>query len=172
MKPNRNCAQAAAIALLLTTTTLHAQLQPGDDAPPSLGRTRSGESVAVADQVGKVQAVTFWASWCEPCRTELPLLEKLQRALGPDRIRIVAVNIEDRAAFRQATRELSDWKITIAHDPYKDAFTAYQGTGIPHLVIIARDGKIRQVFRGYSEAKVREIVSAVADAVNAQSDQK
>ena len=143
-----------------------AQLQIGDEAPPLLGRTRSGESVSLADRYGRVQAVTFWASWCGPCLNELPLLEKLQRALGPDKLRVVAVNIEDRIVFRDATRQMHDWQITLSNDQHKEAYKTYRGQAIPYLLIISKDGKIRQVFRGYAENSVREIVTAVANAAN------
>ena len=156
----------AACAVLFASSNSNAQLSPGDDPPPSLGRTRGGENISVADHLGKVQAITFWASWCGPCQTELPLLEKLQRVLGPDKLRVVAVNIEERDQFREATRPLADWKSTLTNDPNKEAFGKYKGSGIPYLLIISRDGKVRQVFRGYSEESVRKVVAAVADAVN------
>lgn len=156
------------VALLawLATTVAQAQLQAGDAPPPSLGKTRQGKAVSVADHQGTVMAISFWASWCAPCKVELPLLEKLQRVLGPDRLRVVAVNIEDREQFRQVTRSMHDWQLTLTNDPYKDAYKAYQGASIPYLLIVGRDGRLRQVFRGYSEESVRKVVAAVADAVN------
>ena len=144
-------------AILVAASGARAQLAAGDDPPPPLGRTRGGENIRLSDQLGKVQVVSFWASWCGPCLTELPLLEKLQRVLGPDRLRVVAVNIEERDQFREATRQLLDWKTTLTNDPYKEAFSSYKGSGIPYLLIISRDGKVRQVFQGYSESGVRAV---------------
>jgi thiol-disulfide isomerase/thioredoxin len=144
----------------------HAQPNVGDAAPTALGRTRAGSEVNLADFRGKVVAVTFWASWCAPCQLELPLLEKLQRAVGPDVFRVVAVNIEEREQFRTATRGMADWTIVLANDPYKERAASYGVNGIPHLVIISRDGRIRKVFTGYKEESVRSIVEAVAAAIN------
>lgn len=96
----------------------------------------------------------------------MPLLDKLQRVVGVDHLRVVAVNIEERPEFRRATSAMADWSIVVTNDPYKDQATRYGVKGIPHLVIVGRDGRIRQVFRGYSEDKVPTIVRAVADAIN------
>lgn len=157
---------ARALWALLAASATQAQLAVGDEPPPSLGMTRQGQAVSVADHQGKVLAISFWASWCAPCQVELPMLEKLQRVLGPDRLRVVAVNIEEREQFRKAIRPMFDWQMQIANDPYKEAYASYKGASIPYLLIISRDGKVRRVFRGYSEDSIRSVVSAVADAVN------
>ena len=85
------------LACLVVLVGLHlprtavAQLTNDVLAPQKLGKTRGGEEVSLSDRYGRVQAVTFWASWCGPCMNELPLLEKLQRVMGPERLRVVAV---------------------------------------------------------------------------------
>jgi thiol-disulfide isomerase/thioredoxin len=154
------------VAATLVFQAAHAQPKVGDPAPTALGRSRSADDVNLTEFQGKVVAVTFWASWCGPCQRELPLLEKLQKAVGTDRLRVVAVNIEERQLFRVATRGMSDWSIVIANDPWKERAASYGVNGIPHMVIISRDGVIRQVFRGYSEEKVPTIVEAVVAALN------
>lgn len=166
MSRTQGLAIAAAIVAALLAGQAKAQLAVGDEPPQLLGKTRQGEQIKVDDHKGKVLAVSFWASWCGPCQLELPLLEKLQRVLGPDRLRVVAVNIEEREKFRQVTRGMFDWESLVTNDPYKEAFGGYKGNGIPYLLIISREGKVRQVFRGYSEESVKKVVAAVADAVN------
>ena len=159
------------LVLLCFTATLffqaaHAQPKAGDPAPPALGRTTSGDEVNLADLRGKVVAVTFWASWCGPCQLELPLLEKLQRVVGTDKLRVVAVNIEDRQQFRLATRDKADWQIVLANDPLKVRAGSYGVNGIPHMIIVSRDGVIRKLFRGYAEDQVPAVVEAVVAALN------
>lgn len=154
------------LAAALSLQAAHAQPKQGEPAPVALGRSTSGDEVNLADFRGKVVAVTFWASWCGPCQRELPLLEKLQRVVGVETLRIVAVNIEDRQQFRVATRGMQDWTMVIANDPLKVRAASYGVNGIPHLVIISRDGLVRKMFRGYSEDSVPSIVEAVAAAIN------
>jgi thiol-disulfide isomerase/thioredoxin len=153
-------------ATALSFQAAHAQPKAGDPAPAALGRTTAGDELNLADLRGKVVAVTFWASWCGPCQLELPLLEKLQRVIGVEKLRVVAVNIEDRQQFRLATRDKADWQIVLANDSLKVRAGSYGVNGIPHMVIVSRDGVIRKVFRGYAEDQVPAVVEAVLAALN------
>lgn len=91
------------------------------------------------------------------------MLEGIQRVAGKDRVRVVAVNIEDRDRFRQVAKALAKLSVTFTHDDRKRASDAYGVHGIPHLVLIGRDGRVLQVHRGYSE----EGIDAIIDEVNA-----
>jgi thiol-disulfide isomerase/thioredoxin len=133
---------------------------PGDVPPPELGSTLAREDVRTTDFAGKVLVVTFWASWCPPCRRELPLLEGLQRA-AKGRVQVVAVNIEDYEKFRAVARTLKPLAVTITHDDWKKSSDAYGVSGIPHLVLIGRDGKVLQVHRGYSEEGIDQILAEI-----------
>ena len=114
---------------------------------------------------GKVLVVTFWASWCSPCKAELPVLEGLQIA-AKGNVKVVAVNIEPRETFRTVYRALSSLNLTLTNDPNQWYATAYGVNGNPHMVIIGKDGKILHVHRGYHEKQrdgfVAEIHAALA----------
>jgi thiol-disulfide isomerase/thioredoxin len=153
-------------AALISSMGALAQVKLGDPAPPLLGYNKTGEKILVPDLKGTVVVVTFWASWCAPCLKELPMLESLQKAVGNSKLRVVAVNIEDRQQFRQASRAMYDWNITVAHDPVKECSAAFGVKGIPHMVIISRDGNIKKIFRGYSEESLPDVVEEVANALN------
>lgn len=140
-----------------------AQVRVGDVPPDSLGVTADGRAVHVSDHAGKVVVTTFWASWCGPCRHELPLLEGLQRAAGPEQLRVVAINIEDGDDFRRVARALSELKLTITHDTDRKSSRAFGTNGIPHMLIIGRDGRVRKIHRGYSEDQI----DAYLDEINA-----
>ncbi len=128
-----------------------AKLKPGDVPPKSLGFTRSSDEIETTQFAGRVMVVTFWASWCAPCRNELVMLEKLQ-AVAKDRLKVVAVNIESRDVFRRVVRALPDFKVTLTNDPEKRRADLYGVDGIPHMLIIGKDGKIVAVHRGYSDS--------------------
>jgi thiol-disulfide isomerase/thioredoxin len=159
------CIAATLFVLMAVAQPASAQPRIGDLAPVALGKTLDGTSVMVSDNQGKVMAVTFWASWCAPCKAELPVLEGLQRVAGSDRIRVVAVNMEDAVMFRRVARSLSQLQLTLTHDSNSEISAAYGVRGIPHMVIIGRDGRILKVHRGYNETHLDQIVADVNAAL-------
>jgi thiol-disulfide isomerase/thioredoxin len=142
-----------------------AKLAPGDTPPPSLGTNLEGDDVDTGRYAGKVLVVTFWASWCAPCRKELPMLEGIQQAAGKDKVQVVAINIEDRDVYRKLARRLGSLNLSVNHDTGKRSSEAYGVNGIPHLVLIGRDGKVIAVHRGYSEASLDSIIAEINRAL-------
>ncbi len=151
------CLGAATVA---AAAALPLKVGPGDVPPADPGSTLGREPVHTTDYAGKVLVVTFWASWCPPCKRELPLLEGLQRA-AKGRVEVVAVNIENYETFKAVARKPKPLAITITHDDGEEPSRAYGVHGIPHLVLIGRDGKVRQVHRGYSDAAIDDILAEI-----------
>ena len=139
----------------------------GDVAPTPLGLSRDGDKLETTQYKGRILVVTFWASWCAPCRAELPVLEGLQIAMGKERVQVVAVNIEDRDQFKRISRNMPAFNLQIAHDLGKRAHDAYGVKGIPHLVIIGRDGKIVRRYIGYNEDSIAYILEDIKKALAA-----
>lgn len=139
---------------------------PGDIAPVQLGRTLDGDPVSLADYPGKVVVVSFWATWCPYCLKELPILENIQNA-AKGAAQVVAVNTEERDVFRKVVRALKDLKLQLSRDVDGKAAAAYGVNGIPHLVIIGRDGRIVKVYRGYGEESLDGIVADLNKALQA-----
>lgn len=153
------------IAVLSPAFAADAVPAKGDPAPAALGTTLDGSVLETGQYRGKVLVVTFWASWCGPCLKELPMLEGLQRTVGKDRLHVVAVNIEERDVFRKVARKLESFTLTLAHDDRKRGSDAYGVKGIPHMVIIGRDGTIVKVNRGYSEEALEGILAEIGSAL-------
>jgi peroxiredoxin len=108
------------------------------DAPP---RTKT-----LADYRGEVVLLNVWATWCLPCREEMPSLQRLHEALGDDGLRIVAVSV-DRAADAEKIRAFArEYGLTfeILHDPSGEIQRSYQTTGVPETFVIGREGDIRR----------------------------
>ena len=167
----RSRAPAAFLALcLLVSTARAADERPlpkaGDIPAVAFGITRDGDPVEAKQFAGKVLVVTFWASWCGPCLKELPLLEGIQKAANGS-VQVVAVNIEARERFRALHERLKSFALLIAHDHNKAGREAYGVNGIPHMMIIGRDGRILKVHRGYSEDGVDRIIAEINAALAA-----
>lgn len=91
--------------------------------------------------------LTFWASWCEPCRTELPALAAVEGA-ARGRLRVIAINLgESPAEIERFTAQLS-LPLTWATDPHGRAAATYRVMGLPTTVLAAPGGAVKQIWRG------------------------
>ncbi len=136
------------------------KLKPGDTPPALLGYMRDGTRIETTQFAGKVLVVTFWASWCGPCKAELPMLEGLQNA-AKGNVQVVAINIEEREQFRALVRALSSLNLKLTHDYNKVSVNAFGVGPIPHMVLIGRDGKIVNIHTGYSESSFESILGEI-----------
>lgn len=102
-----------------------------------------GETKTLADFKGKIVLLNIWASWCVPCREEMPQLDKLQAELGAKDFDVVAVNI-DRGGGDKAKKFLEETGATHLvpyADPSGKLFAAAKAVGMPTTLLIDRDGK-------------------------------
>lgn len=152
--------------LLLLTFSVHAAVPgAGEKAPDVLGKTLDGKAVKVSDYAGKVVVVSFWATWCKYCLKEMPILEGVQKLGGAAQVQVIAVNTEERAVFRKVANHLKMMTLQLIYDPEEIGASAYGVKGIPHLVIIDRDGTIVEVYRGYSESSLDGIIASINLAI-------
>ena len=104
---------------------------------------KSGQPTTLADFKGQVVLLNIWATWCEPCKIEMPSLEQLEKEVGPQGLRIVSVSIDEGGpdVVRQFAR---DYGLTfqILHDQSGRIQRIYQTTGVPESFVINRQGKI------------------------------
>lgn len=170
----RRAARGLRLALLSLALGMAGAVQAapgaGDMAPPDFGVTLGGDAITLDKYPGKVVVVSFWATWCAYCMKELPALEALQQVASVHGLEVVAVNTESRLEFRKIERQLRSLTFKMTYDPDKKAAKAYGVSGIPHLVIIGRDGRIVQVYRGYGEESLDHIVAAINKALVARPD--
>ena len=108
----------------------------------STGATRSLH----ADYRGSVTLINVWATWCEPCKREIPALDSLYRVLGPKGLRIAAVSI-DRGDPAPVKAFMDGFGVTfdVLHDPEGTIQQIYQGTGVPESFLVDRDGQIVRI---------------------------
>ena len=113
------------------------------DLPEIAFVTGNGEKKSLADWKGKIVLLNIWATWCVPCREEMPALDKLQTELGGSDFEVVAVNIDkggpDKA--RAFLAETGVTRLTLYTDPSGKLFAALKAVGMPTTLLISRDGK-------------------------------
>jgi thiol-disulfide isomerase/thioredoxin len=121
------------------------QIQVGDAPPDYLGKNAEGVKINVSDLRGKVVVISFFATWCGPCRNEVPILAKIQKAAGRDKLVIVAIDFkEDSDVVRKVRRIFKDYDITFTHDSSGAIGAKFGVSSIPHMVIVGADGKVAE----------------------------
>jgi thiol-disulfide isomerase/thioredoxin len=134
-------------------------LAVGSIPADELGKDIKGNQIRISDYQGKVVILSFWASWCGPCKKELPLLAGVVKRVGPDRLQVIAVNFQDeQAPFKYVVNVLKDFPITILRDQSGKTARKFQVEAIPRMIIIARDGKVAADHTGYGEDMIPELV--------------
>lgn len=134
----------------VVSTQIGAELNPlriGDRAP-DFEAVSLADSITkrVADYRGEVVLLNIWATWCAPCRVEMPSMERLERELGPKGLKIVAVSV-DVAGSEQRIREFANelgLTFELLHDAPGTIQRDYQTTGVPETFIIDRTGRVRR----------------------------
>jgi thiol-disulfide isomerase/thioredoxin len=135
-------------------------LPVGSVPEDELGKDLKGNKIRISDYHGKVVIVSFWASWCEPCKKELPVLAGVVKRVGPDQLQVIAINYkDDYERFKYVVKVLKDLPITMLRDQNSKTAGKYQVQGIPRMIIIGRDGKVASDHTGYGEAMIPELVS-------------
>jgi peroxiredoxin len=154
-----------ALTLCASTTGL-AEVKPGDRAIDFEKKTTAGQTLKLSSLRGKVVLVDFWATWCEPCKKELPLLGKLAARLRPRGVEIVTVNIDDRTENAQAfVRAHGLDQLTVVEDTDKSIVGRYEPPKMPSSFVIDRAGIIRAVNAGFEDgddAKLEKQLTALA----------
>lgn len=135
----------------------------GEAPPDALGRDHAGNEQTVSRHRGKVVIVTFWASWCGPCRRELPVLGQFQKVVGRDHLEVIAVNVkEPRRDYLQVVHANPDVDLTWVHDTTGIVSVRYGVQTLPNLFVVDRDGRVAHIHRGYSEASIDAFVREIA----------
>ncbi|MDT8991312.1 TlpA disulfide reductase family protein [Curvibacter sp. APW13] len=115
--------------------------------PSTLGTDLAGREWTVRDLRGKVVLLNFWASWCEPCRAEMPSLQALQARYG-DKLVVLAVNYKESPEAVQRFVQRQGWTLSVLTDP-QGALAKRWGIGIfPTSVLISAKGQPMSVVRG------------------------
>ncbi len=130
----------------------------GSVAPDFTVTALDGTEVSLSDYRGKVVLVNVWATWCPPCREEMPSMERLYQSLQGEDFEILAVSVdapfgEQDVAGREggdlgAFAEEFGLTFPILHNPSGDIQLTYQTTGVPESFVIGRDGVIYKKVAG------------------------
>ena len=119
-------------------------VKPGEPAPNFQLRDMNGRVVALSDLRGKVVLLNFWATWCGPCRVEMPAMERLYRAYDRKDFEILAVSTDAQgAAVTRPFQEENKLTFPILHDADFRVGLSYGARTLPMTFMVDRDGIVR-----------------------------
>ena len=153
----------ASILCLAAATAAAAELKSWDGgaAPPLALEDLAGKTHRLADYRGSVVLVNFWATWCEPCRAEMPSMNRLRRSLAGRRFEVLAVNLAEPLARIQKYLDTMPLGFPLLRDRDSATSKAWKARLLPASYLIGRDGRIRYVAYGeidWTSEPVREKV--------------
>jgi peroxiredoxin len=124
---------------------------PSAPAPDFTLRSMSGANLRLQEQRGQVVLVNFWATWCGPCRQEIPHLNKLYDKYRSSGFVLLGVNIDEDAKVAADLATKLGVKFPVLLDTEKKVSRLYDMSAMPATVVIDRDGKVRYIHRGYRD---------------------
>ena len=143
------------------------------ELPPAVSvaplKDSKGASFKLADFYGKVMVINLWATWCGPCRREIPELVKLQKEFQSRGVEVIGLTSEDPGASAEKVRKfIQDFQIDyrIGWATGQVSAPLMQGhTAIPQIFVISPDARILKRFVGFSPAYAPELKQVLEDAL-------
>jgi cytochrome c biogenesis protein CcmG, thiol:disulfide interchange protein DsbE len=122
----------------------------GKAAPTFEARSLGGSKKTIEDYRGKVVLLNVWATWCGPCRAEMPSIQALHTTFAPKGLSVVAVSVDDEGQGPQIAAFGKEFGLSfeLLHDATGAIQQIYQTAGVPESFVIARDGTIRKRWMG------------------------
>jgi len=157
------------LSLLLCTMCLSSAAQAGNvgagaPAPDFVLAARDGGKVRLADLKGDVVMINFWASWCGPCRQEMPLLSQLHAKYEPLGFTLLGVNVEQDSQAALTWLKGTPVAFPILFDTANEVAGRFGVEGMPSTVFVDRAGNVRYVHRGYKpgdESKYADMIRSL-----------
>jgi DsbE subfamily thiol:disulfide oxidoreductase len=151
--------------LLLAATSQAAStpapLSPGAAAPEFELPALDGKALGTTALRGRIVLVNFWASWCGPCRTEMPILNQLAKQYGSRGVTVVGINVEPERGAALNWLKTTPVNFPVLFDADSKVSSAYRVSGMPNTVVLDRKGVIRYVHRGYAPGAENEYMDQI-----------
>lgn len=140
------------LGLLITifaATSLASSGLEGQTAPDFALKSSTGENLRLSEYRGDVVMINFWATWCGPCRQEMPLLDELYTRYERVGFNLLGVNIDDDSRRAMQMIEELGVNFPVLFDASKQVSKLYEVDAMPVTVLVDREGNVRYVHHGY-----------------------
>jgi len=134
---------------VFAASSLAAGGMEGQPAPDFALKSSTGENMRLSEYRGDVVMINFWATWCGPCRQEMPLLDELYSRYQRVGFNLLGVNIDDDSGRAMDMIEDLGVNFPVLFDARKEVSKLYDVEAMPVTVIVDREGTVRYVHHGY-----------------------
>ena len=150
---------------LAASASVAADLKPWPGgSPPALAlKDLDGRLHRLSDYRGKVVLINFWATWCEPCRDEMPSIQGLRKKLEGKPFVVLAVNLDEPESRIRTFLSQMNVDFTILLDPERRAAKAWDARILPASFVAGPDGRIRYSLVGEINWDHEQVVSRIAE---------
>jgi peroxiredoxin len=138
-----------AALLLLAVFNVQAGSEMKEPAPNFTLKGSTGKNIKLSELRGQVVLLNFWASWCGPCRTEMPLLGKIHEKYKGMGFTVLGVNVEEDSAPAISIVKKTKINFPVLFDVSNGVSKLYHVSAMPSTVLIDRDGNMRYLHEGY-----------------------
>jgi len=153
------------IMLVLSLAARADVIQPGAIGPEFQLHSASNTDLSLSELKGQVVLINFWASWCGPCRQEMPVLDQLYKKYRPAGFTLLGVNVEPKSADAVGFLKSTPVSFPILFDTDSKVSRLYEVSGMPSTVILDRTGKVRYVHHGYRPGEEGEYLDQIRSLV-------
>lgn len=165
LSPLRAWRAALALTLACCAAFDSGAVTPAAAAPDFTLRTLGGPNLRLQEQRGRVVLVNFWATWCGPCRQEMPHMNRLYEKYRASGFVLLGVNVDEDPRNAASVAAKLGVTFPVLFDTDKKVSRLYQLSTMPSTLLIDRDGRVRYVHRGYMdgyentyEKQIRELL--------------
>ncbi|MDH3860126.1 MAG: TlpA family protein disulfide reductase [Gammaproteobacteria bacterium] len=139
----------AAAFSIFAASSLASSGMEGQPAPDFALKSSTGQNLRLSEYRGDVVMINFWATWCGPCRQEMPLLDELYARYQRVGFNLLGVNIDDDS--RRAMQMIDELGVSfpVLFDARKEVSELYEVEAMPVTVLVDREGTVRYVHHGY-----------------------
>jgi len=139
----------AVVFSILAGSSLASSGMEGQPAPDFALKSSTGKNLRLSEYRGDVVMINFWATWCGPCRQEMPLLDELYARYQRVGFNLLGVNIDDDS--RRAMKMVDELGVNfpVLFDAGKEVSKLYEVDAMPVTILVDREGTVRYVHHGY-----------------------